>query len=352
MWLENEVFAEDMELICRADSVRWQGLRYAAVLVTGATGLIGRYLVGALAYYNLKCNGNIRIFALVRDLKKAKKMYASLLRDGVPIHFLSGQVEDFNAGELAFDYIIHGAGPTSSSFFLEKPVETVKTAVLGTLNILEIARQKKIKGMVYLSSMEAYGTPHDDGKITEEDGFSLLTMNPRNSYPESKRLCENLCAGYASEHELPVSCIRLTQTFGPGIEIETDQRVFAQFIRAYLKGEDIVLLTEGKSSRNYLYLADAVTAVLTVLTSGRKCELYNAANENTYCSILQMAELVANDIAGNKIHVMVKAQEHVGQYMPELHMNLTVKKLQALGWSARYGLKEMYLRTIKAIDSK
>ncbi len=247
--------------------------------------------------------------------------------------------------------MIHAASQTSSRAFVEQPVETIFTAVNGTRSALEFARQNEVQCFVYLSTMEIYGAPVDDEKIDEKHGTNLDTMQPRSCYPESKRLCEVLCASWQKEYGVPVRVLRLTQTFGPGVRYD-DGRVFAEFARCVIEGRDIVLKTEGLTCRSYLYTADAVSAILTVLLRGSDGEAYNAANEETYCSIREMADLAARECAEGKIKVRIEADKDpsVFGYAPTLHMNLDTSKLRALGWHPSCGLAEAYRRMIKSMQ--
>ena len=125
-----------------------------------------------------------------------------------------------------------------------------------------------------------------------------------------------------------------------------DGRVFAEFARDAIHGSDIKLQTAGTSKRMYLYIADAVTAILTVLLSGNTVEVYNAANPDTYCSIIEMAQLIAHEIAHDsiKVHVpMIKLDADSKFFFPH-HLNLDTSKLYKLGWRPSVGLREMYLR--------
>lgn len=162
------------------------------------------------------------------------------------LEFVQGSIEEIPEIKENIDYIIHCASPTASSFFIEYPVETIKTAVQGTINVLELAKEKKIKGMVYLSSMELYGKIEKDEFVSESELGYIDPLNIRSCYPESKRMCENLCACYAAEYEVPVYQVRLAQTFGPGISYE-DKRVFAMMARKAIEGKDIILQTKGTS---------------------------------------------------------------------------------------------------------
>lgn len=348
MWLETPVFKEDMEQIVQSDFIHWKRLDRKTVFITGATGLIGYYMTNALLYRNLTRGSDIRILALVRSEEKARAMYGEQLKSAKGrLQFILGDLEDLPEIDEKVDYVIHGGGPTASRFFVEHPVETIRIALNGTIEILELSRKNHVEGMVYLSSMEVYGTNTNGQKITERSPAFLDTMAARNSYPESKRMCENLCVSYYSEYEVPVNVIRLTQTFGPGVTAD-DQRVFAQFMRSCISGDDIILLTEGKTRRSYLYLADAVTAILTVLLHDSYGEAYNAANEETYCSVKEMAELAAGELGRGQVQVRVQTagDEQVKAYLPTAYTDLETGKLKKTGWYCRVGLKEMLHRTV------
>ena len=142
---------------------------------------------------------------------------------------------------------------------------------------------------------------------------------------------------------------RLTQTFGPGVSY-SDERVFAQFARCAIEGKDIILHTEGKTKRSYLYTADAVRAILTILLAGENGQAYNVANEDTYCSISEMANLVTNRCAGGLIEVKYELDDisRYG-YAPTLCMNLDTSKVRKLGWVAKYDLATMYDNMINAM---
>ena len=124
--------------------------------------------------------------------------------------------------------------------------------------------------MVYVSTLEMYGTVLDDSKpLTEDCQGYLDPMQARSSYPMAKRAAECLCHAYSKEHGVRVMTARLAQTFGEGIT-ENDNRVFAQFARSARADEDIVLHTEGKLCRCYCYTADAVEAMKQILANGRQ----------------------------------------------------------------------------------
>jgi len=346
MWTETPVFREDLERLCTCEFIPWEKLIGKTVLVTGATGLIGYTLTSALLYYNMVHNAGMKVLALVRDRERAQEKFRGQLADQCSLKFVVGDITNLPEIDGNVDYIIHGASPTASAYFVEKPVETIMTAVLGTRNLLEVAKVKQVSGFVYLSSMEVYGAPQTDNLISETYPTAVDTMSVRSSYPQAKLLCENLCASYCGEYGVPAKVVRLAQTFGPGVAAD-DQRVFAQFARAVMNKEDIVLQTSGESKHAYLYTADAASAILKILAQGSVREIYNAANLETYCSIFEMAQIVIKELRNGTIHVFTQSDEKKKSTFPPRHcLRLNPEKLCELGWQPTVGLPDMYRRML------
>lgn len=340
----NGVFKSDLENICFRSNIDFSRFSGKTIMITGAAGLIGYTLTSALLYYGTKTDNPPKIVALVRNQEKAEKKFFHQKSDNLEL--LTADITDDIKYDKKVDYIIHAAAQTSSKAFINRPVEVVTDAVKGMINVLKFATEKKVSSFVFLSSMEVYGTPMNDEKIDENHNTNIDTTSVRSGYPESKRLCENLCCAYSSEYNLPAKIVRLTQTFGPGVEYN-DGRVFAEFARCIIEKRNIILHTKGETKRNYLYTADAATAIFTILLDGKSGEAYNAANEKTYCSIYEMAKMLTDSFVPGEIEVCVKAEdEKTFGYAPTLKMNLDVSKLKSLGWRAEVGLKDMYKNMI------
>lgn len=345
MWLENKAFAEDMEQIAAAPFIPWERLKGKTVLVTGATGLIGYALTSALLYRG------VSVLALVRDRERAEAKFAAQLREGRPLSFAVGTVEAPGRMDGPVDYLLHCAAPTGSRYFVERPVETIKTVVDGTENMLELAREKGCLGMVFLSSMEVYGQVAEKRVLAEDCLGTLDLSSPRTSYPEAKRLAENLCVCYASEYGVPVKTVRLAQTFGPGVDRE-DGRVFAYVARCALDGVDVSLKTDGTKENMYLYTADAVTAILTVLLLGESGGIYNAANEGTYSSVKDMARTGMDALGRRDLKVRVNAGGREAEgYRPQGYLYLDTSALKRLGWKPEVGLPDMYVRMAAGFET-
>lgn len=344
----DKIQQEDLEQAVAAP-LAWEKLDGKTVFVTGATGLVGSQLVKVLLAANRIRGLKIRVVALVRSADKAKRVFAHLLeRPELELCFGDVTVPVEVAGNV--DYIIHAASQTASKEFVSHPVETIDISFVGTKNILELARSKASAGVVYVSSMEAYGNPGEaTARTTEKDLGYIDNLSVRSCYSEGKRFCECLCACYAAEYSVPVKIARLAQTFGAGVSTE-ETRVFAQFARSAMNGTDIVLHTQGRSYGNYCYTADVVSGLLTILLQGENGQAYNVVCEAATMRIAEMAEMVASRLAEGRIKLVFDIPESALTYgyAPDVVMRLDGSKLRSLGWEPRIApdLETMYRRMI------
>lgn len=340
---------EDLELIANS-GINFDMYDHKTVFITGATGLVGSVLVKALLCVNRLKNYHIQIVAAVRNREKAEKIYGDLLeRENLKLYI--GDILEPVECAYDVDYIFHTASVTTSRTMVEHPVMTIETSYQGTRNILELARKKHAAGVVYVSSMEVYGTPDSTLEYVEEKDLGYIDLaNVRSSYSEGKRICECLCTAYASEYQIPVRVARLAQTFGAGI-LESDNRVYVQFAKSAIEGQDIVLHTDGTSEGNYCYIRDAIKALLLLGYSGENGEAYTVVNEDTHMQIREMAAMVAEKIADGKIKVIFDIPESALKYgyAPSVKMRLSGAKMRSLGWHPEVDLSEMYERMIADI---
>lgn len=316
-------------------------LKNKTFFITGATGLVGGIIAEQLLSMSEEHHLNCKLVLMIRSDRNLSRYLKDCVAAGrVILVYADVKVPVCYNGQV--DYVIHAASITDSKTMVEHPTEVIDTCVFGTKNMLEFAKAKQVTSFAYLSTMEVYGFTENEILLGEDDLQYINPLVVRSSYPESKRLSEAYCAAYHAEYSLPVKIIRLAQTFGKGVK-KTDNRAFAQFVRSALNGEDIVLATDGQSKRVYLDTEDAVSAILTVLLKGEDGQAYNAANASTYCSILDMAKLVADRIAQGRVQVRVNAAlTEAGKYPPAHRLMLDTRKIEALGWSAERDLEQMY----------
>ena len=322
--MTDSVLREDMALCAKTlnDNGLLPALSGKTVFITGATGLIGSQMVRTLLEANRLYDADITVAAFIRNEQKAQAMFEDVLPNG-KLDFVIGDLSRPVEYNKPVDYIVHGASPTGSKFFVESPVETIETAIYGTDRLLQFARDKQVSGMVYLSSLEVYGVP--DGKnptISESDYGLIDPLSVRSSYSEGKRMVECLCASYASEYGVPVKVARLSQTFGAGVEYH-DGRVFAEFARC--------LMEKGESG-----------------------EAYNVTNMDTACSIREMAELVAGLEPEAGVNVRIEIPEDLSSfgYNPQMIIRLDASKLKSIGYVPSVGMEDMFRRTIRSMRER
>ena len=308
------------------------GFANKSFLVTGATGMIGRMLVETLKRITKENN----VIVLGINLKEAEEVYGGT-------KLVRSSFDSLNKIEQDVDFIIHLASPTNSRYMVEHAVETIDFIYSGTKQILDFALKHNSK-VLYISSMEVYGEVLDSKLKTENDLGEISLLNRRSSYPEAKRLCELLCYSYNQQYGLPVCCARLAQTFGGGT-IKNDPRVFGYMARCAINGESIVLNTKGDSYGNYCYLADTINAFFYILSNGIDGETYNVVGDNCRCTILEMANLVANTIFKKSIKVEIQINNS-GLYPNPTKLNMDNQKIKSIGWTPKYDLPDMFRRMI------
>lgn len=339
--MNNRVLEEDVQFFAEHFEL-WEQLKGKTFLITGATGLIGSVMIKCLLELNKQRHLGIKVLAAVRNLEKANFLFGQNEDD---LQFLQIDLKDVNANTIGqkVDYVIHLASPTASKYFVEHPVETIRTSIEGTASVLEYVKNTNVEAMLFASSLEVYGSNSDDQLIEESYQGYLNPIEVRSSYNMGKRAAECLCHAYSEEYGIPVKIARLTQTTGAGVA-QDDNRVIVQFARLAAEGRDIILYTTGEAARPYCYTIDAITAILYILLRGESGEAYNVANEDTYISARGMAEYLRSYFNPN-IDVRVELSDKMG-YAPVTKLRLSAQKLMALGWQPQYGLKRMFERLI------
>ena len=287
------------------------------VLVTGAHGLIGSALVS-----RLRAEGRY-------DVVEGTREWCDVTR---PI-----------PGDDHYDYIIHAASNAAPKAFAETPVEVMLSNILGVRHLLDYGRRHGMQRFLFVSTGEVYG--EGDGRTFTEDYQGYVDISsPRSCYPSSKRAAETLCAAYAKEYGIDYVVARPCHVYGPGFTAN-DNRVYAQFIRNVLRGEDIVMKSTGEQMRSWCYVEDCVTALLLILEKGVSGEAYNIADENSVVSIRDLAEMIAQ-AAGRKVVMQLPSDAERAGYNPVTRSVFDTAKLRALGWSISGTMQEKLAETI------
>lgn len=347
--LHNSIINQDMLDISQRN-IPMEQLNGKTILITGATGMLASYLIYYLIWLNENKSTNIKIVALVRNREKcrrcfgkyANKDYFIIRTDDICKPFLiNGRV----------DYIIHAASLASPQYYGPSPVEVSAPNVLGTYYLLQMAREKCVRGFLYFSTGDVYGKMPDNSGYFQETQFGILDpLDPHSCYGESKRMGENWCISFAREYGVPTRMVRIFHTYGPTMNVEHDPRVFASFVKCMLDKQDIIMLSDGKAKRPFCYLADAVAAFLLILLKGEDGQAYNMSNEQAFISIGELADVLVSLEPELHLKVVRKTRSKDDVYMENTSNRENCpssEKLRKLGWSCKYDVRHGFLRVIR-----
>lgn len=316
------------------------------ILVTGASGLIGRGIVKALSALNAVNNSCIKIVACGRDEKKLAEIFNEC-NDKNIVTFVYDINKAIDA-EIQIDYVIHCAAITQSSLFASSPKEVLFDNIIALKNLLDFSAKKQVSRFLFLSSQEVYGQPYNWQKRFREDDLGYLNLSDtRSIYPYTKRLGELMCAAYAKQDNLDYVCIRLGKVFGPDFA-NGDKRIGADFLQKAALGENLILNTKGNQKISFCYIIDAVTAILSVLTAGNSGETYNAAP----CSAVTVYEFATLCAQAGNVKAEVKESKVDLGYSKVSHIVQNFDKIKALGYVPCYTVKSGLQSAISILRNK
>ena len=321
----------------------WESLKGKNILVTGATGMIGSTLIEVLMSRE---NINYHVYASGRNEARVNSTFSKFI-DSPYFHFFKYDVREPLQSDISFHIIIAGAGVASPQLYATDPVSVMKSNFNGVDNLFSYGIQHGLEKLLYVSSGEIYG--EGDGRIfTEEYSGYVNCATLRACYPSAKRASETLCIAYGYQFGVDVRIARPCHIYGPNFT-ESDQRVYAQFIRNVLAGENIVMKSAGTQFRSWCYVVDCVSALLYILLKGKNGEAYNIADESSNITIKELAETIAR-IANKKVIIELPSDvEKVGFNIVKKSL-FSTEKLNELGWKIDGDFVTKFANTISACD--
>ncbi|MBO4780639.1 MAG: NAD-dependent epimerase/dehydratase family protein, partial [Selenomonadaceae bacterium] len=275
MYIKHELYAADISSIAD-ENLPWEKLAGKTLLLTGATGLIGTLIVDVLMKKNRDDNLNVTILAAGRNEKIAAERFADYFGDK-NFEFVKLDVNAPIEPGARADFIIHAASNSQNRLFAADPVNTITANILGTHNLLEFAVKNNSERFLFTSSGDAYGKPLNAEDVFDENYCGYINWNTlRAGYLESKRAGESLCQAYISQHGLDVVIARPCRIYGATMRLN-DSKAMSEFIMNGVRGEDIILKSQGLPRFSYCYVADCVSGIFYCLLKGKCGEAYNIA---------------------------------------------------------------------------
>ena len=317
----------------------------STVLITGAAGFLCSHLLDTFAALNETIAEPVHVIALDSFLTGVPDRLEHLAADP-NFELVQHDVTLPYPAADAPDFIIHGASVASPTYYRRFPLETIDVNVNGTRQMLDLA-QRGARSMLQLSTSEIYGDPDASNIPTAEDyrGFVSCT-GPRACYDESKRLGETLCATYHRLFGTPVKTVRLFNVYGPGQRLD-DKRIIPDLMSAAVEGRAASLFSDGRATRSFCYVTDAIRGMLTVLLSDANGEAFNVGNDQEEVTIRDVAAIVG-DLAGIEVRLETSSDADYTTDNPRRRCpDLT--KLRRLGsWTPLVDLRSGLGRTLES----
>ena len=345
---DNELYLEDICITASKD-LPWAKLQGKSVLLSGATGLLGSFLTDVIMEKN-KTGLDCTVYALGRTKGKAAERFSEWWGDKHLV-FIPYDINKPLAREdiCTVDYVLHLASNTHPMQYSTDPIGTITTNIIGLQNMLEFAVEHNATRFAFTSSNEIYGENRGDTELFDETYCGYIDSNTlRAGYPESKRCGEALCQAYKRQKGLDVVIPRFTRSYGPTLQ-KSDTKALSQFIKKGVERENIVLKSAGNQYYSYTYMADAISGLLTILLKGESGEAYNIADEGSYITLKDLAQVIA-DYAGTKVIFENPDATEAAGYSKATKALLDGSKLKKLGWKPVYDIKTGISRTLDILS--
>ena len=349
MYINHEIYVADVASVAN-ENLPWEKLSGKNLLLTGASGLIGTVIVDVLMKKNRADNLNVKIYAAGRNDKIAAERFSDYFGDK-NFEFVKLDVNAPIEKNFPVDFIIHAASNTHPLLYSTKPVETMTTNIIGTQNLLEFGRRKKISRFVFVSSVEIYGKALNAEDIFDENYCGYIDCNTlRAGYPEAKRAGEALCQAYISRHNLDVVIPRLSRIYGATMRLD-DSKAMSEFIMNGVRGENIVLKSQGLPKFSYCCATDAVRGIFYCLLNGKCGEAYNVADSSEILSLREIAEYISS-LAGKKVVFELPNELQAKGFSKAVNAIMSNDKLKNLGWSPKDDTRSGVKKTVEILKSK
>ncbi len=305
------------------------------VLVTGGAGFVGSHLCERLLNENCEvyCLDNFFTGQKQNIVHLLNNPYFELIRHDVTAPYF-----------IEADEIYNLACPASPIHYQYNPIKTMKTSVMGSINMLGLAKRVKAK-ILQASTSEVYGNPLEHPQ-TESYWGNVNPIGERSCYDEGKRAAESLFVDYHKENNVNVKIVRIFNTYGPRMH-PNDGRVVSNFIVQALRNEDITIYGDGQQTRSFQYIDDLIEGMMSMMnTRNEFIGPVNIGNPHEF-TILELAEKVI-ELTGSNSKIIYKSLPSDDPLMRKPNISLAKKELD---WEPKIQLETGLIKTIDYFKS-
>ncbi len=295
---DTDIIKKDLNFICDSLQLEFEKISGKNILITGGAGFLGYYLVQSIINWNNNQKPYKKIkLTVIDNFIRGVPQWIKNISISDEFNLVSHDIRKLLPKNLPlFSYIIHAASIASPIYYRKYPIETMDANINGLRHLLDYSQinKKNIEGFLYFSTSEIYGDPDKENIPTTEDyRGNVSCVGPRACYDESKRFGETLCVNFSSQYGIPIGIARPFNNYGPGLKIN-DGRVISDFAKCVMNNEDIVLYSDGKPTRTFCYIADAIIGYFKILTLSEPGDIFNIGIEKPEISINELANLIVN----------------------------------------------------------
>ncbi|MGN6650618.1 NAD-dependent epimerase/dehydratase family protein [Trinickia sp.] len=339
------LFRDDLEHVDRELARVWPDLRGAHLFLTGATGFFGIWLLESLIWANRARDLDLTITALSRAPERFLSTQAPHLRDRNELRFVTGDAASFEIPSRRCTHIMHAASENNVDGRPDWPERHLNAAIDGTRRIVDMAARHACESVLLTSSGAVYSTVEANAGPRFEEGPAGIAdyASERHVYRESKRLMEVMTAIGAQQHGFKAAIARCFAFVGPYLPLGHNYAA-GNLIRDALSGKEIVVTGDGTPLRSYLYAADLVVWLLTILVRGRSGVPYNVGGEHAV-SIAELAHRVAAQ-AGMPADAVTIKREPIPGAAPSAYLPSLLRAKEELGLRPAIALDDAIVRTL------
>ncbi len=307
----------DLRHILNNTTTLWEQFAQKTILITGGTGFFGKWLLESFAYASNQLSLSSTFYVLSRDPETFLQKFPHFKQQY--IHVIKGDIKNFVFPDVPLHYIIHAATEASVSVNLEYPLDMFDTIFEGTKHVLELAKNKKVLAVLHTSSGAVYGKQPEDITHLSEDTNIAPVINAAAAYSEGKRVAEMLAAIYFNQYGVNSKIARCFAFTGPYLPLDKHFAV-GNFISDVINGKPIKINGDGTPYRSYLYAADLVIWLLTILLKGEPCRPYNVGSDEDI-TIAELANMIS-ELANHHTAVTILKEKNtrtpVQRYVPNI----------------------------------